>query len=515
MRKLNNITKTALSTIAVSVGFLFIAATTLAQDDAADSPNATSTAAVAPQDAQEVVADSQSDTAAEASFANDNTKSELQTSESTSDAPSSTEIEALKQQMADMKAEYDARLEQLEFKDLADLSESDLETGSRFFGFFDVAFMHKRFSDDAFFGEGDGFVNTSPQFLMQHLNLYFDSKLTSTLSFLAEMQFSFLPNGGMTNDFRDTERQSTVIVDPYTQQQFRWGGVMLQRAWLKWEPFQFLGVKVGYFLSPYGIWHEDHASTVRLSILPPFENDTITPPAVLGKTPMPKNQLGLQIFGRVFPADTLRLDYAFTVSNGRGSADTVVDYDDNKGLGLRLKLTYSGPKLEIALGGYGYYGEYSDKIFAYWNEELLENYKEYSVAADFLVAFYGVRLQAEYLGSTTQFNDSARPISVWGNSENWVTPNYDTSLFYALLAYELPLSKILGSHTFTPYVGYEYDRPRDELKGYEINIVNFGLNYKPSSVVCLKAEASRFDLTFINDMKATVWTTATQLAVSF
>ncbi len=432
-----------------------------------------------------------------------------------SDDNAMREIEALKQQMAAMKEEYNARLEEIEFGDVEDINEDDINRELSIFGFYDLSFMWRHIGDGSFFGEQDGMVNTSPQFLLQHLNLYFSAQISRTISFLTELQFTFLPNGAMTSDFSAPERKDTSVVDPFTQQEYRLGGLMIQRAWLKWEPFQFLGVKAGYFLSPYGIWHEDHASTVRLSILPPFENDTVSPPELVGKKPIPPAQLGLQLYGRLFPLDTLRFDYAFTVSNGRGSADTVIDYDDNKGLGLRLKLTYSNSKVEVALGGYGYYGEYSDKFVAAWNEQLLERYKEYSIATDFLVTLYGVRLQAEYLRSSTLYTDNGRPPGWFFFGNPTYAPDTVTSLFYTLLAYQLPLDKWLGGMTITPYAGFESDLPKDELDVFKIMVVNFGLNFKPSSFVVLKLEGSRFKVDWVDDDEATVWTVAGQLAISF
>jgi hypothetical protein len=432
------------------------------------------------------------------------------------------EIAALKQEIARMKAAeaaQDVRLDELELDAIEAATEEKLTEPFRLFGFSDIAIMWRHIGN-SFVKEGDGFMNTSPQFLMQHLNLYFASQMTESLSFLTEVQFMFLPNAAQNPDVMglgESDQMNTNMVDPYTQQKFRWGGVNIQRAWLKWEPFEFLGVKAGYFLTPYGIWHEDHASTVRISILPPFEIDTNTPPDIVGKKPIPNGQLGFQLYGRVFPHDNLRFDYAFTISNGRGSADTVIDYDDNKGLGLRLKLTYSDSNVEVALGGYGYFGEYTDKIFAYWNEKVLENYKEYALSADFLVTFFGVRIQAEYLRNLTRYSDKGRLLEGRPGVSTILLPgDYLNNMFYAMLAYQLPLDRWLGGMTFTPYLGMELDKPNDLLETYRIFIFNFGLNFRPNSIVVLKLEGSRYYLVYqMESQTSTVWTVAGQLAVSF
>ena len=214
----------------------------------------------------------------------------------------------------------------------------------------------------------------------------------------------------------------------------------------------------------------------------------------------------------------------------------MVDYDDNKGLGLRPKLTYANPNVEIALGGYGYYGEVTDKWFAAWDGQLLENYDEYVVSGDFLLSLFGVRLQAEYIRSMNLYSEDGRTSAFLAQSDElpYYTPDTVASLFYALLAYQLPLDKWLKGMTITPYVGFEYDLPRDEMK-WDIMEVNAqgqyvptgergkftnttytaGLNFKPASFVALKLEGSRWETNWIGDAKAKVWTAAAQLAVSF
>jgi hypothetical protein len=426
-----------------------------------------------------------------------------------------------------MKAEYDAKLEEAEMADLGSESEETEDRDMKIFGFYDLAFMWRHLDDDSFVSEDMGLINTKPQFLMQHLNLYFSSQMTETLSFLTELQFTFLPNGSETSIWTDQDivRENTSVNDPYTQNKITLGGLVIQRAYLQWQPFDFFGVKAGYYLTPYGIWHEDHGSPVRLSILPPFENDTSTPSVTKAAKPVPDGQLGLVLFGRAFPSQHLRFDYAFTVSNGRGPADTVIDYDNNKGLGLRLKLTYSRSKVEVALGVYGYYGEYTDRTMpnmGYTGPLIVDNHQEYVLAADLLLAIYGVRLQAEYIRNLVLYKDGVRPEAAFSTSgvatENIFMPDFAGNFFYFLFGYQLPLNKLLGDMTLTPYIGWEYVAPGNYINDLKIKTVWFGLNFKPSYFVTLKVEGSRnvADVqTSIGAFAAKTWTVAGQLAVSF
>ncbi len=104
---------------------------------------------------------------------------------------------------------------------------------------------------------------------------------------------------------------------------------------------------------------------------------------------------------RFAPNEMLFFDYALTVSNGRGPMDTIYDLDDNKGLGLRLKMTYEGSDVLASLGGYGYYGDYTDlkKVIESLTpqfrvrQEITESYSEIVGALDLLIEFYGTPIR--------------------------------------------------------------------------------------------------------------------------
>jgi hypothetical protein len=348
-------------------------------------------------------------------------------------------------------------------------------------------------------------------------------QMTDKLMFLGEVRVTFLPNGEepwwLDMVFREPPRINTTTVDTYTQETFRLGGIAIERVYLQWMPWDFFGVIAGYYLSPYGIWQIDHGSPTRLCVQHPFQVNILDPAAFRAKEIIPDNQLGLQILGRIFPVVNLHIDYALTLSNGRGPADTVMDYDANKALGLRLKVTYERPDFQVALGGYGYTGRYSDKVLPQMVKGVTsgvyyvtaETYREYAGALDFLIAVYGLTLQGELLHNLVYF-DNKRPAAIFGG----YLPDYSSDRMYGLISYRLPLDNLLDAMSLTPYYGIGAEYPQDkDLMYYTVHW--FGLNFKPSPWVTIKTEASyvKTHFNFSSIKPPYVWSWNTQLAVSF
>jgi len=139
------------------------------------------------------------------------------------------------------------------------------------------------------------------------------------------------------------------------------------------------------------------------------------------------------------------------------------------------------------------------------------------MSADFLMTFFGVRIQVEYLKNLIRITDEGRLAAAQPgvNFTRYPADNV-SNMFYALLAYQLPLDKWLGGTTITPYFIVEYDKPFDSQKETSSLVFNFGLNLKPTSYVALKLEGSQLQYRFVQDESlTTVWTVASQLAVSF
>jgi len=435
----------------------------------------------------------------------------------------SNDVEDLKKEVAAMKAkireheakieEYDAKFEQDGLDELSDYTDETVEQteGIKISGFFDTTFGKNFIPEDVVPGRP---LTEESTFFMQNFNVILTNHMSRKLSFLGELRFTFLPNGQEPRLFTLDEKKDTTVVDPHTQDRFKLGGLAIERVHLKWMPWEFFGVIAGYYLSPYGIWHLDHGSPIRLSILHPFKVNVLQESRMQTGDIVPDAQLGLQALGRLFFSDNLFFDYALTLSNGRGPADTLIDYDENKGLGLRLRFTYDKPDFQLALGGYGYHGTYTDKKPRGFSYDLLEKYSEYAVATDFLLAVYGLKLQSEFVRGLILYDeDSPRPDIA---ALLPPTPDYLKNAFYAMLSYELPLDDLLGSMTLTPYIAGAMDNPLDWIYTTSYWV---GLNFKPSAYVTLKTELvytySDVDPPTNPIDKPEMWSWKSQLAVSF
>jgi hypothetical protein len=223
---------------------------------------------------------------------------------------------------------------------------------------------------------------------------------------------------------------------------------------------------------------------------------------------VPLSQTGLQVFGRFFPADFVFLDYAVTLSNGRGYMSEVIDLDENKAVGLKLKLTFIGRNKSLAIGEYSYYGRYTDNtksidladpgadFFLKPTVTVTESYNEFIQTADLQLDLFGVSLRSEYIYRMVLY-DTTRPLAA---EELINIPNggsapltdylasFEGHSVYGLIAYELPIKELIGGVRIAPYFMYEYCKERDTDRSANVTQIRTGLNVKPSPFVVLKGE---------------------------
>ena len=382
------------------------------------------------------------------------------------------------------------------------------------YGFFDLTF-YRLFADDA--SSYNLYMMNKASFFMSQVNLYFMSQMTQTLSALVEVGLSFAPHGyekqfeyiGVQNGQELPVQGEYIRVDTTTRdrlrtQHFRQGGMTIERAHLSYTPVDWLNVIAGRYLTPYGIWNVEHGSPVILTAWAPFlQTQEIVPLA----------QTGIQLYGRFFPADSLSFEYAATVSNGRGPISEVFDYDDNKGLGLRLKLTYDKGDFQVSAGGYGYYGTYTDlkkgavvQLAPDLSVDvtsprpvqsritITEEYAEYLASADVMIQFRGLKLQGECVwkyvdySSATQLTEDHVMFQGGKATDVLYMPSYTGLGMYGLLSWELPLYQWIAPVRITPYFMAERTSPMDTDKVNSFILLVAGINVKPSPFVVLKAE---------------------------
>ncbi len=434
----------------------------------------------------------------------------------------------MEKQMQQMDKEFKAEIKRIETeaaehkKNTTESEDFSIEAAEEFdttrllsiYGFFDVNFIKHFQSDDAV---GNLFVPAKSSFLISNINVYLLSQMTETLTAMLELRFSFQPHG-QENELEtivlidgqeisregEYDRVDTTVTDPFDSLMYKQGGISIERVHLTYAPFEWLNVLVGRYLTPYGIWNIDHGSPVVLPVQLPF---------MYMREMVPQAQTGLQVMGRLFATDTVFFDYAVTLSNGRGDLDAIYDVNENKAVGLRMRLSYEGEKLRLSAGGYGFYGVSSK------TEKVVEMHMrsdmtldmsldrpmrvvindtgtrdDYILSADFLLEIAGIELQSEYVWNRMNVQTHSIEEPEWAVAKGGSpldTSYYASSVgnaVYVLLGYELPLYEWIAPVRITPYLLYEYTEYSDTAPHGNIDLYRGGLNVKPSPYVVLKVE---------------------------
>ncbi len=264
----------------------------------------------------------------------------------------------------DRIAALEARIAELESAAADSSSEATSVEDRRLsaWGFFDVTFGKFIFDKPGGI-YALGTVNDW-SFVTNGFNVYLKSEMTKNLSAMLETRLTFTPvgtqqtnptnvyiNGQYSQTVGASNRVDQTVRTPYNYYLYHQHGIFIERAHLDWKPTDWLGIRLGYYLTPFGIWNEDHGSPTLLGV---------QMPTLVSYDLVPTHQMGVQLFGSRELADSLSLDYALTLSNGRGPISEYKDLDANKAVGLRGKLVYSTDDWTLRIGGYGYYGRYTD-----------------------------------------------------------------------------------------------------------------------------------------------------------
>jgi hypothetical protein len=439
-------------------------------------------------------------------------------------------LAAVEQELEDIRAQQETP----EFSDPSWTQEDSDEEPAfepflRVHGYFDLTYSY---NDIPTGSPLHAYVAPYPTFLMSSLNLFLDAKPTPNLTTTVELAFSFMPAGLYLKPAYYT-LDGTRIAEPVREEPwgrdnlttalYANGSVRIVRAHATYQARDWLGITAGKFVTPYGIWNVDHASTVVLSAHVPY---------MQVREMMPLEQLGLQAFGRFFVGPSTYLDYNITLSNGRAGLVTtdIGDLDNNKAVGLGLGLSYDSADVLIKGGGYLYYGKLSEsEPRAYINNDggfdsanvvKTSSYHELIAAFHLLGEFKGVRLQSEVILSRgdviTPAQASDLDLALLARdttADRYYQPSWTGVGVYGLAAYTLPL-EIIAPVRIIPYVLFEYNRTRDTQPYFNQQYIAGGLNIRPQADLALKLEYSRC---FLNESiyKGDLSLYAAQLAVSF
>jgi hypothetical protein len=353
------------------------------------------------------------------------------------------------------------------------------------YGFADVSYFHPLGSEQNILRQ---YVAQNPTFFVGHLNLYLSSTLSENWRSLAEVRFVYSPTG-------DDDKQGTDGTFPVTdttvadyaelQRPFQWGAIEILRVWLEYQAFDFLSIRAGQWLTPYGYWNDDHGSPTIIAVHKPFP---------ISESMFPEHQTGLMAHGKYF-IDSAAIGYAATLSNGRGAFSTVRDLDDNKAIGGRLYVETSALG-NLTVGLTAYRGRYTASTKHYrvntdGPEPVAELYRvrdsvydELSLGADARWLWKGLHLQCEVMSNEAVYDDDARPRVIGFDPRPTFAADYRRLGGYLLAGYRTPWIGLM------PYAMWEHSSYTHSDFVPPMSGWTAGLNARPTPNVVLKAEFS-------------------------
>ncbi len=360
----------------------------------------------------------------------------------TAGTASAADVAELKQRIDDLEAQQ------------AESTASAEEDDQRFkiYGFIDFGLKKSFPSRDPFFA---ALIERKLTFVLGSINLYFDAQPTPGWRALVEARLSTYPHGTETVDpvtgqFSRTDTRVFDTNSPSGRNHVIWGGVILERAQIEHTITDLFNLRVGYFLTPYGIWNVDHGTPTLISLVLP---------ASQVEEAMPNRQLGVQAYGSTTVGDT-ELGYAAYVTNGR--APFLEDPTDGKAGGARAYATFSSTNHTLKLGLSGYAGDSLEKnkvltISTTGPSVAISNkyrYKEWAIGGDLSLDWKALRVRTEGLVHRVDHGDS--PHELVSFAEPGTThPNRYEYYWYSIFAYRIGM--------FEPYTYTElkYLSPRD------------------------------------------------------
>lgn len=293
--------------------------------------------------------------------------------------------------------------------------------------------------------------NTEWTFILEDLHLYLDINPSPGWRGL----FEFRVNTSIGIPWFDQRTGSFTLLNTAQRRLNRphtgWGGaqlasiLVLERAYIEYSNSDALGIRLGLWLTPFGIWNVDHGYPALIALVEPI---------FLSYQALPTSQIGLALFGTIYirPWD---LSYHLGLSNGRMSGPdfleipwTNYDFNNDKMISGRLQLRNSGYHLTFGLSGYwGETDTISRSLGSSGYETSVETrLREWGVGADLRFDYKQLKLRAEFSYIQHFFEGTSRP----GSPQN---RRPDSAQFegYLVTALSAPLMGI----TIEPYVSVQ------------------------------------------------------------
>jgi len=275
------------------------------------------------------------------------------------------------------------------------VEEAATEAPLKLYGFLDFGF--NRFFTSEKSQLNFLFPTPASTFLLGNINLFIDANPWPGWRSLVEIRFTNLPHGEersfatpLGDEYVRTDTRTTDFTSPALRSEVVLGSIIIERAWAEYAFTDAAKLQAGYFLTPYGIWNQDHGTPTLISLLlPAFQADEY----------IPNRQLGLQLYGSVY-VPGWQLGYHAYLANGRGPSQ--VDLGEEKAFGGRVFATSLGGSLKATFGVSGYRGTETDiqktvvSVAPYELEiEEVGHMDEWSVGADASLDAGPLRLRAE------------------------------------------------------------------------------------------------------------------------
>lgn len=324
----------------------------------------------------------------------------------------------------------------------------------------------------------NSWYNAAPHYgaaTIGNLNLYLDGRLTQRIRSLVEVRFTYAPNGSITlpDGKGNTTKGSTSTADygASYNASFNWGGIDIERAWIEYRFSDAAALKLGEFLTPYGVWNEDHGSPTLIGTKPPY---------VLSQEWFPRHQMGAYAYGSHY-FGPVRVGYALTLSNGRiGTNSDTVKTNNQPGLGGRVFA--EGESLgswhvgSWRVGASGFHGRFTQTkstttTAGVTTTATSADYREDIVGADVTWKFHDVTVISEAMYGFLDYTSA-------------VTTK-DTKRYggYALASYQLP-------YGFIPWTQFDFSRSSTHSDS-SLQSFKLGLNKIIAPGVVIKLSANR------------------------